>query len=81
VSSRRRGSALAGANRPQIVATGTSVASASPGRTPREDDAAVSTSMSPRATSEKAAALIAADGINDPVLHFPGFALQSHRAS
>lgn len=57
------GSVLAGSGRPLIITSGTAMASGAPGQEVREDDAAVSSAVAPRAASEEAAATVAALGV------------------
>lgn len=65
------GSALAGSDRPLIVTSGTGIANTVPGKSAKEDDPIVDSSVHPRAASEEAAASVAADGVNVSVVRLP----------
>jgi nucleoside-diphosphate-sugar epimerase len=65
------GSVLAGSDRPLIVTSGTAMANTVPGQPAAEDGAVVSSKVIPRAASEEAAGLLAADGINVSVVRLP----------
>ncbi|MFG1433291.1 SDR family oxidoreductase [Xanthobacter sp. V2C-8] len=65
------GSALAGSDRPLIVTSGTAIANTAPGTPAKEEDAALSCQVNPRAASEEAAAALAADGVNVSVVRLP----------
>lgn len=65
------GSVLAGSARPLIVTSGTSIANTVPGQPAQEDNAIVSSKAHPRAATEEAAAVVAADGVNVSVLRLP----------
>ena len=65
------GSVLAGSDRPLIVTSGTGIANATPGEPAKEDNATVGSNMHPRAASEEAAVLAAADGVNVSVVRLP----------
>lgn len=65
------GSALAGSGRPLIVTSGTPIANTIPGQPAREDNPIVSSKVHPRAATEEAAALVAAEGVNVSVVRLP----------
>ncbi len=65
------GAVLAGSDRPLIVTSGTGIANTVPGEPAREDNATVGSDVHPRAASEEAAALVAADGVNVSVVRLP----------
>jgi nucleoside-diphosphate-sugar epimerase len=65
------GSVLAGSDRPLIVTSGTGLANTVPGRPAMEDNAIVSSEVHPRAATEEAAAVVAADGVNVSVVRLP----------
>lgn len=65
------GAALAGSNRPLLVTSGTGLANTVPGEPAREDNAIVGSDQHPRATSEEAAATVAATGVNVSVVRLP----------
>lgn len=65
------GSVLAGSDRPLIITSGTPIANTVPGETAREDNATVGSDRHPRAASEEAAAVVAADGVNVSVVRLP----------
>ncbi len=65
------GSALAGSDRPLVVTSGTPIANTVPGEPAREDNAIVGSETHPRAASEEAAALMAAEGVNVSVVRLP----------
>lgn len=65
------GSALAGSDRPLIVTSGTGIANTVPGKSAKEDNPIVGSSVHPRAASEEAAASVAADGVNVSVVRLP----------
>jgi nucleoside-diphosphate-sugar epimerase len=68
---RALGAALAGSDRPLLVTSGTGMANTVPGQPAREDNAAISSQVIPRAASEEAAASVAADGVNVSVVRLP----------
>ncbi|GLQ89788.1 SDR family oxidoreductase [Dyella flagellata] len=68
---RALGSVLAGSKRPLIVTSGTPIANTVPGEPAKEDNATVGTDTHPRAASEEAAALLAAEGVNVSVVRLP----------
>ncbi|MGH6859213.1 MAG: SDR family oxidoreductase [Phyllobacterium sp.] len=65
------GSVLAGSDRPLIVTSGTPIANTVPGEPAREDNPAAGSDVHPRAASEEAAAIVAADGVNVSVVRLP----------
>ena len=65
------GSALSGSGRPLIVTSGTPIANTVPGQPAKEDNAIVSSKGHPRAATEEAAAVAAADGVNVAVVRLP----------
>ena len=65
------GSVLAGSDRPLIVTSGTGLANTVPGQPAMEDNAIVSSEVHPRAATEEAAAVVAADGVNVSVVRLP----------
>jgi nucleoside-diphosphate-sugar epimerase len=65
------GSALAGSDRPLIVTSGTPIANTVPGQPAREDNATIGSDVHPRAATEEAAAIVAADGVNVSVVRLP----------
>lgn len=65
------GAVLSGSERPLIVTSGTPIANTVPGEAAREDNATVGSDVHPRAASEEAAALLAADGVNVSVVRLP----------
>ncbi|RJG41597.1 SDR family oxidoreductase [Mesorhizobium sp. DCY119] len=65
------GSVLAGSDRPLIITSGTPIANTVPGEPAREDNATVGSDRHPRAASEEAAAVVAADGVNVSVVRLP----------
>jgi nucleoside-diphosphate-sugar epimerase len=65
------GSALAGSSRPLLVTSGTGMANTVPGQLAREDGSTISSSVIPRAASEEAAALVAAEGVKVSVVRLP----------
>jgi len=65
------GSALAGSDRPLIVTSGTAIANTVPGQPAKEDNPTIGSDIHPRAASEEATALLAADGINVGVMRLP----------
>ncbi len=65
------GSALVGSERPMIVTSGTGMANTVPGQPAREENATVGSGVHPRAASEEAAAIAAADGVNMSVVRLP----------
>jgi nucleoside-diphosphate-sugar epimerase len=65
------GSALAGSGRPLVVTSGTGITNTVPGEPAREDGVPVSSAEHPRAATEEAAALVAADGVNVSVVRLP----------
>ena len=65
------GSVLAGSDRPLIVTSGTGIANSAPGEPAREDNTTVGSEVHPRAASEEAAAVVAADGVNVSVVRLP----------
>lgn len=65
------GSVLAGSNRPLIITSGTPIANTVPGEPAREDNATVGSDIHPRAASEEAAAIVAAEGVNVSVVRLP----------
>jgi nucleoside-diphosphate-sugar epimerase len=68
---RALGSALAGSDRPLIVTSGTPIANTVPGRPAQEDNAIIGSDVHPRAATEEAAAIVAADGVNVSVVRLP----------
>ena len=68
---RALGSVLAGSDRPLIVTSGTAIAKVPPGELAMEASPKVSSSETPRAASEEAAADAAADGVNVSVVRLP----------
>jgi nucleoside-diphosphate-sugar epimerase len=64
-------SALAGSGRPLIVTSGTPIANTVPGQPAKEDNTIVSSKAHPRAATEEAAAIAAADGVNVSVVRLP----------
>jgi len=68
---RALGSVLAGSDRPLIVTSGTAIAKVPPGELAIEASPKVSSSETPRAASEEAAADAAADGVNVSVVRLP----------
>jgi nucleoside-diphosphate-sugar epimerase len=64
-------SVLAGSDRPLIVTSGTGLANTMPGRPAKEDNATIGSDVFPRAASEEAAAVVAADGVNVSVVRLP----------
>jgi nucleoside-diphosphate-sugar epimerase len=62
------GSVLAGSDRPFIITSGTGLANTVPGQPAFEDNPIVNSSVHPRAASEEAAALLAAQGLNVSVV-------------
>lgn len=63
---------LAGSNRPLIITSGTPIANTVPGEPAREGNAIVSSADGhPRAASEEAAAVAAANGVNVSVVRLP----------
>jgi nucleoside-diphosphate-sugar epimerase len=65
------GSALVGSDRPLIVTSGTGLANTVPGEPAMEDNAIVGSNVHPRAATEEAAAIIAANGVNVSVVRLP----------
>src|SRR6185437_11297689 len=65
------GSALAGSDRPLIITSGTGITNTVPGEPAMEDGVPVSSAAHPRAASEEAAALVAADGVNVSIVRLP----------
>ena len=65
------GSVLAGSDRPLVVTSGTGMVSGRSGQPSKEDDAAASSKVAPRAASEEAAANVAAKGGNVSVVRLP----------
>src|SRR5580698_10607270 len=65
------GSVLAGSDRPLIVTSGTPIANTVPGQPAKEDNATIGSDVHPRAATEEAAALLAADGVNVSVVRLP----------
>ena len=65
------GSVLVGSDRPLIVTSGTGLANTVPGQPAREDNAIVGCEAHPRAASEEAAAVVAAEGGNVSVVRLP----------
>jgi len=65
------GSALAGSDRPLLVTSGTPIANTVPGRPAEEDNAIIGSDVHPRAATEEAAAVVAADGVNVSVVRLP----------
>lgn len=65
------GDVLAGSNRPLIVTSGTGLANTVPNEPAKEDNAIISASVHPRAASEEAAAVVAAQGVNVSVVRLP----------
>ena len=65
------GSVLAGSDRPLIVTSGTGLANTVPGQPAMEDNTIVRSDVHPRASSEEAAAVVAADGVNVSVVRLP----------
>ena len=65
------GSALAGSNRPLVVTSGTGLVNIAPGQLALEENAVVSTAVIPRAASEEAAAVVAAQGVTVSVVRLP----------
>jgi nucleoside-diphosphate-sugar epimerase len=65
------GEALAGTDRPLLVTSGTGIANTVPGEAAKEDNATVGSDIHPRAASEEAAALLAANGVNVSVVRLP----------
>jgi nucleoside-diphosphate-sugar epimerase len=65
------GSALAGSDRPLIVTSGTPIANTVPGEAAREDNATVGSNVHPRAATEEAGAVVAAEGVNLSVVRLP----------
>jgi nucleoside-diphosphate-sugar epimerase len=65
------GAALAGSDRPLVISSGTSIANTVPGEPAKEGNAIVGSQHHPRAASEEAAAVVAADGINVSVVRLP----------
>jgi nucleoside-diphosphate-sugar epimerase len=65
------GSVLAGSDRPLIVTSGTGLANTVPGQPAMEDNAIAGSEVHPRASSEEAAASIAAGGVNVSVVRLP----------
>ena len=65
------GSVLVGSDRPLIVTSGTGLANTVPGQPAMEDNAIVGSDVHPRASSEQAAAVVAADGVNVSVVRLP----------
>jgi nucleoside-diphosphate-sugar epimerase len=64
-------SVLAGSDRPLLVTSGTAIANTVPGEPAKEDNPVVSSAHHPRAATEEAAALAAADGVNVGVVRLP----------
>jgi nucleoside-diphosphate-sugar epimerase len=65
------GAALAGSDRPLIVTSATGIVSTVPGQPAKEDDVTTGAAVFPRATSEEAAAALAAKGTNVSVVRLP----------
>jgi nucleoside-diphosphate-sugar epimerase len=65
------GSVLAGSDRPFIITSGTGLANTVPGQPAFEDNPIVNSSVHPRAASEEAVALAAAQGVNVSVVRLP----------
>ena len=65
------GSVLAGSDRPLVVTSGTGIANTMPGQPAREDNPIVGSQVHPRAATEEAAAVAAADGVNVSVVRLP----------
>jgi nucleoside-diphosphate-sugar epimerase len=64
-------SVVGGSDRPLIVTSGTGLANTMPGRPAKEDNATIGSDVFPRAASEEAAAVVAADGVNVSVVRLP----------
>jgi nucleoside-diphosphate-sugar epimerase len=65
------GNVLAGSDRPLLITSGTPMANTVPGQPAREDNPVVSAKVHPRAASEEAATLLAAQGVNVGVVRLP----------
>jgi len=65
------GSALVGSDRPLVVTSGTPIANTVPGQPAKEDNAIVGSGTHPRAATEEAAAVVAANGVNVSVVRLP----------
>jgi nucleoside-diphosphate-sugar epimerase len=65
------GGVLAGSQRPLLITSGTPMANTVPGEAAREGNPVVSAQVHPRAASEEAAALLAAQGVNVGVVRLP----------
>jgi nucleoside-diphosphate-sugar epimerase len=65
------GSVLVGSDRPLIVTSGTAIANTEPGQPATETSPTITSSVSPRAASEEAAAALTARGVNVSVVRLP----------
>ena len=65
------GSALAGTDRPLLITSGTPIANTVPGQPARENNSVAGSNVHPRAASEEAAAVVAANGVNVSVVRLP----------
>jgi nucleoside-diphosphate-sugar epimerase len=65
------GSALAGSNRPLVITSGTPIANTVAGEPAKEDNPILGSDKHPRAASEEAAALVAAEGVNISTVRLP----------
>ena len=65
------GSVLVGSDRPLLVTSGTAIANTIPDQMAVEDGAIVTSATHPRAATEEAAALVAAEGVNVSVVRLP----------
>ena len=65
------GSALAGSDRPLVITSGTPIANSVPGQPALEGNPILGSDKHPRAASEEAANLVAADGVNVSVMRLP----------
>src|SRR5579872_71733 len=65
------GSALAGSRRPLVVTSGTLMVAGGSGQLAMENGAVVSSTVIPRAASEEAADLMAAEGVHVSVVRLP----------
>src|SRR5206468_2512652 len=65
------GSVLAGSSRPLVITSGTPMANTMLGELAKEDNAIVGSDVHPRAASEEAGVLAAANGVNVSVVRLP----------
>jgi nucleoside-diphosphate-sugar epimerase len=65
------GSALAGSDRPLVITSGTPIANTVPGEPGKENNPILSSKHHPRAASEEAGVLVAAEGVNLSVVRLP----------